>query len=96
MKHLKLRARLVPNSKEAIVTVVEQTHGYYEFGNSAGKSHFRCSEGAISSHPMTVPLMGSNLWLGTGPGIEFIIQQSRWPKIKKLVEAYNEWGATQP
>jgi len=96
MKHLKLRARLIPNSKEAIVTVVEQTHGggafsdpYFDFFVHKG---YR-----VSSNRSYVVCMGANtLWLSDGPGVEFKIQQLQWPKIKQLVEAYNEWGATQP
>jgi hypothetical protein len=88
MKHLKLRASIIPNSELATVTVVEQTHG---------GTTFCCLEGNINSHPWNTPVMGSDtLWICDEPGIEFPILREQWPRIKKLVKAYNEWGATQP
>ena len=110
-KHIKVRGKYVPTTGKITVQVVEQSHHYDEFGNfhpnhwkdPAGFKLGNCLLVSHSSHgPQFHEFKEQSQWWFLVQGgdpytrlFPFEVTAEQWNKLKELVLAYNEWGATQ-
>jgi len=110
-RHLKIRGVLSPDRQSVTAYIVSQSHFGKEFGMgydrfpSEGPIFFRTPAGFIYSYPYS---SGASVWntefAFVLPGTPTVdgkevgmkgLTLVQWKVFKQLVEAYNEWGASQ-